>query len=77
MLFRSDAIITPGGQVIQTNPSDYLIATKTPGALCGGGGGITININGGNYLDSQGATMIANELAKQINRSLRVRNYAI
>jgi hypothetical protein len=32
----NDAIITPGGQVIQTNPSDYLIATKTPGALGGG-----------------------------------------
>jgi hypothetical protein len=71
-----DAIITPGGQVIQSDPSDYLIATKTPGALTGGGGGIVVNILGGNYLDSQGATMIANELAKQINRQLRLRNYA-
>jgi hypothetical protein len=46
------------------------------GASGGAGAAIIININGGNYLDSQGATMIANELAKQINRSIKLRNYA-
>lgn len=39
-----DAVITPGGQVIQTDPADYLIATKTPGSLAGGG--ITVIVNG-------------------------------
>lgn len=29
----NDAIITKDGKVIQTHPEDYLIATKTPGAL--------------------------------------------
>lgn len=33
----NDAIITPSGNVISTHPDDYLIATKTPGSLIGGG----------------------------------------
>lgn len=39
----NDAIITPQGTVY-TNPNDYIIATKNPGAL-GGKGGMTVNIN--------------------------------
>lgn len=31
----NDAIITPNGSVVTTHPDDYLIATKTPGALIG------------------------------------------
>jgi hypothetical protein len=38
---------------------------------------VNVYIQGGNYLDSQGATMIANELAKQIGRQLKLRNYAV
>jgi TP901 family phage tail tape measure protein len=41
----------------------------------GGGGNIIVNINGGNYLDSTGATMIANALAKQIGVQLRLKNF--
>ena len=32
-----DAIITPQGDVVNTDPRDYLIATKTPKTLIGGG----------------------------------------
>ena len=32
-----DAIITPRGDVVTTDPKDYLIATKTPRTLVGGG----------------------------------------
>jgi len=32
-----DAIITPRGDVVTTDPKDYLIATKTPKSLVGGG----------------------------------------
>jgi hypothetical protein len=72
-----DAIITPGGQIIQSDPADFLIATKTPGALLGaGGGGINVYIQGGMYLDQGGATLIANTIAKQIGRQLKLRNYA-
>jgi len=42
-----------------------------------GGQQIVININGGNYLDSQGANMIAQQLAKQVLRGLKVTNYAL
>lgn len=38
-----DAIITPSG-VVHTDPSDFIIATKNPRSL-GGGGNVTININ--------------------------------
>jgi phage-related protein len=46
----------------------------------GGGGAptqIVINIQGGNYLDQNGATMIGNALAKQIIQQIRVKNYAL
>lgn len=39
-----DAVIS-GGKVITTDPSDYLIATKNPRELGGGGKSLTININ--------------------------------
>lgn len=39
-----DAIITPRGDVVTTDPKDYLIATKTPRTLVGGGSP-TINFN--------------------------------
>lgn len=34
----NDAVITPQGDIVTTDPKDYLIATKTPGQLIGGGG---------------------------------------
>lgn len=40
----NDAIISPNGNVITTHPDDYLIATKTPGALGGGSGEVTMNV---------------------------------
>lgn len=45
-----------------------------PGGF-GGGGNIVININGGNYLDSGGATMIANAIGRQIVQQLRLKNF--
>ena len=33
----NDAIITPQGDIVTTDPKDYLIATKTPNQLVGGG----------------------------------------
>jgi phage-related protein len=39
-----DAIIKPDGQVIQTAPEDYIIATKTPGKLTGGKE-LTVNLD--------------------------------
>lgn len=39
------------------------------------GGNIIVNIMGGNYLDSNGATMIANAIGLQIVRQLRLKNF--
>jgi hypothetical protein len=41
----------------------------------GSAGGITVNVLGGTYLDSNGATMIANAIGKQVVRQLRVSNF--
>lgn len=43
--FVNDAVITPQGNVIRTNPNDYLIATQNPQGM-GGGGNITVNVTG-------------------------------
>lgn len=47
-----DAVISPSGQVVSTAPDDWLIATKTPHTLGAGGiagGGVTVNVTGGNF----------------------------
>lgn len=41
----------------------------------GGGGNIQVFIQGGTYLDQGGATMIANALATQIGRQIKLRSY--
>jgi hypothetical protein len=38
---------------------------------------IVININGGTYLDQQGAKMIGDALARQIGQQLKLKNYAL
>ena len=73
-----DAIISPSGEVITTNPNDYLIATQTPGSLIGSGpqgngnGSIIVNINGAVWSTKDQATMLANEIARQIGRNNRL-----
>ena len=61
----NDAIITPNGDIIRTNPNDYLIATKNPESLGNGGSGgqtINVNINGG---------LITEDVAIDIGRILQ------
>lgn len=38
----NDAIITPSGKVVTTDPKDYLIATKTPNQLVGGNAPVNV-----------------------------------
>jgi len=69
----NDAIITPKGDVIKTNPSDYLIATKTPQELAGGGKGtINVNINGGMYLDRNAGQKLAEVISQSLRTKVRV-----
>lgn len=54
----NDAIITPSGQVIQTDPADYLIATKNPGSISGGSNTeVVINFDGAKIYLSEGFEM--------------------
>lgn len=56
----NDAIIRPNGDIIKTNPADYLIATKNPQDLAGG---IVINIENVNGLDPD---MVAEALQNKL-----------
>jgi len=67
----NDAVIAPGGNVISTHPDDYLIATKDPSSLGGAGSGLTININGGTYLDENVAAKIGDMLINTLNLNMR------
>lgn len=72
-----DAIITPSG-IIQTDPADYLIATKTPGALAGvgkGGGGITININYPTLLNQANIQQVTEAIMTSLNRQQKLVNF--
>lgn len=69
----NDAVISPSGRVITTNPNDFLIATQNPAGLAGaGGGGVTVNINGGTYLSEDVAKEIGDMIIQQFKRSVRI-----
>lgn len=67
----NDAVISPNGNVISTHPDDYLIATKDPSSLGGAGSGLTVNINGGTYLDENVAAKIGDMLINTLNLNMR------
>lgn len=66
----NDAIIAPNGNIISTHPDDYLIATKNPSAL--GGGGMTINMNGGTYLSEDVAELLGDKIIKRLSLSTKL-----
>jgi hypothetical protein len=61
----NDAVIAPGGNIISTHPDDYLIATKNPQSL--GGGGLVININ-----TMVGSQEYAQEMGNLIIKELQI-----
>lgn len=69
----NDAVINPSGDIVETNPNDWIIATQNPGALFGntGGGGITVNINGGNFLDENVADEIGDMILSKLQFQMR------
>jgi len=66
----NDAVISPSGNVISTHPDDYLIATKDPSSLVGGGG-VTVNLNGGTFLDANVASQIGDMIIGKLNLNMR------
>lgn len=70
-----DAIITPQGQVIQTDPADWLIATKRPQDLGQGGGSIVLNITGNTFMSDQDtAEKIGDMIMMSLKENLRLTN---
>lgn len=64
-----DAIISPKGDIITTHPNDYLIATKNPSEL-GGGGGVTIVISDNSFMgDEDMAERVGDMLLKKLRLS--------
>lgn len=66
----NDAVVSPSGNIISTHPDDYLIATKDPSSLVGGGG-VTINMNGGTYLDPNVALQIGDMIMGNLKLNMR------
>lgn len=66
-----DAVISPSGNVVSTAPNDWLIATKNPASL-GGGGTTIVNINGGNYLDRNAGLMLGDQIIQSLRQQMRL-----
>lgn len=66
-----DAVISPSGDIVTTNPKDWLIATQNPAELTGGGG-TTINIGKLYGTDRNVAERFASEIARQVKLQTRV-----
>ena len=65
-----DAIITPQGQVIKTDPRDFLLATRNPAGM---GGGISITITGNTFMsDERAATRIGDMILNKLKLGTRV-----
>lgn len=65
-----DAVITPQGKVIHTDPADFLFATKNPASLAGSG--MTINVNNPVLLDATMVDKMAEELSRLLRQKIRV-----
>jgi phage-related protein len=64
-----DAVITPQGQVIKTNPADYLFATKNPDSMRGG---VTVNIQGGTFLSEEAAEEMGDIFINKLKMSKKL-----
>lgn len=75
-----DAVISPSGQIVSTDPKDYLIATQTPGSLLGTGGGnggnapIYVYITGTVQSSANQAITLGNQIAQIVNRQLKLQS---
>lgn len=67
----NDGVIAPNGQLISTHPDDWLIATKNPAGL-GGGGAVVINLNGTFMSPRETMKSLTDEMAKELKRRLRL-----
>jgi len=66
-----DAIITPKGDIIRTNPADYLIATKNPKGLMGSGGPTISTMNVNITVQELNSDMQIRQLAQKVSESIQ------
>ena len=67
----NDAVINPSGDIISTHPDDYIIATKDPSSLAGGGP--TIVIQGNTFIGPEDfAEKVGDDIVKRLGRSGRI-----
>lgn len=72
-----DAVITPQGQVVKTNPRDYIIATQNPRAMISGGGNdiaVTEMIGLLRDLKQNGVRAEVNLDGKKVSRQIALSN---
>lgn len=62
-----DAIITPQGNIIRTNPNDWLFATKNPAGM-----GASLVITGNTFLDERAAEKFGDILVKRLMFDKRI-----
>lgn len=68
----NDAVITPRGDVIETHPNDYLIATKNPFSIGANNGGPNITINNPLLLDNSSVQLLAQKLGNALRMEVRI-----
>jgi hypothetical protein len=66
---KKDVVITKRGDILSLSPEDFIIATKNPEKLAGGGGSVSI----GNIIVNVRTDANPNEIAEAIERVLRDR----
>ncbi len=67
----NDFISRPGSAPVSFSPDDTIIGVKKP-LMIGGGGGIVININGGNYLSEDAAEEMGDKIIDKLKTQLRL-----
>lgn len=65
-----DGVITPSGQIVRTNPRDYIMATTDPGSMAGGNNTV-ININVEGNVDDKTAKYITQTVQREIAQAWR------
>jgi hypothetical protein len=70
-LLGIDDGIVQNGQIITTNPADYIMATKDPQSLMGGTKNININISGA-VLTREAAQVMGDMIISQLRLNMRL-----
>ena len=68
----NDAVISPNGNIISTHPDDYIIATKKPGELGGGGVSVSVDLRNATVSADAVGEKIGDAIIKKLQLTMRV-----